>query len=138
MPRRDKDDILASLEKNLPVLPKRIKSIVDQGQINNDTENDVEYSRQKMKEMIDLSSEAINNMMSLAVETEHPRAFEVLSNMIKQSSDMSQDLIKLQKTRKDITQTKDDNERNNTTNNSIFVGSTRELQKFLKERDKLR
>jgi hypothetical protein len=138
MPRRDKDDILASLEKNLPVLPKRIKSIVDQGQINNDTENDVEYSRQKMKELIDLSSEAINNMMSLAVETEHPRAFEVLSNMIKQSSDMSQDLIKLQKTRKDITQTKDDNERNNTTNNSIFVGSTRELQKFLKERDKLR
>lgn len=137
MPRRDKDDILASLEKNLPVLPKRIKSIVDQGQINNDTENDVEYSRQKMKELIDLSSEAINNMMSLAVETEHPRAFEVLSNMIKQSSDMSQDLIKLQKTRKDITQTKDDNERNNTTNNSIFVGSTRELQKFLKERDKL-
>tara|TARA_R110002110_G_scaffold178278_2_gene383260 strand:- start:809 stop:1225 length:417 start_codon:yes stop_codon:yes gene_type:complete len=138
MPRRDKDDILASLEKNLPVLPKRIKSIVDQGQINNDTENDVEYSRQKMKELIDLSSEAINNMMSLAVETEHPRAFEVLSNMIKQSSEMSQDLIKLQKTRKDITQTKDDNERNNTTNNSIFVGSTKELQKFLKERDKLR
>ena len=138
MPRRDKDDILASLEKNLPVLPKRIKSIVDQGQINNDTEIDVEYSRQKMKELIDLSSEAINNMMSLAVETEHPRAFEVLSNMIKQSSDMSQDLIKLQKTRKDITQTKDDSERNNTTNNSIFVGSTRELQKFLKERDKLR
>jgi len=138
MPRRDKDDILASLEKNLPVLPKRIKSIVDQGQINNDTENDVEYSRQKMKELIDLSSEAINNMMSLAVETEHPRAFEVLSTMIKQSSEMSQDLIKLQKTRKDITQTKDDNERNNTTNNSIFVGSTKELQKFLKERDKLR
>ena len=91
-----------------------------------------------MKELIDLSSEAINNMMSLAVETEHPRAFEVLSNMIKQSSEMSQDLIKLQKTRKDITQTKDDNERNNTTNNSIFVGSTKELQKFLKERDKLR
>jgi hypothetical protein len=138
MPRRDKDDILASLEKNLPVLPKRIKSIVDQGQINNDTENDVEYSRQKMKELIDLSSEAINNMMSLAVETEHPREFEVLSTMIKQSSEMSQDLIKLQKTRKDITQTKDDNERNNTTNNSIFVGSTKELQKFLKERDKLR
>ena len=138
MPRRDKDDILASLEKNLQVLPKRIKSIVDQGQINNDTENDVEYSRQKMKELIDLSSEAINNMMSLAVETEHPRAFEVLSTMIKQSSEMSQDLIKLQKTRKDITQTKDDNEINNTTNNSIFVGSTKELQKFLKERDKLR
>lgn len=134
MPLRDKDEIVAALEKNLPVVPKKIKSNVDQGQINNDTENDVEYSRQKMKELIDMSSEAIQNMMALAAETEHPRAFEVLSNMIKQASEMSQDLVKLQKTRKEITQSKEES-KSNTTNNAIFVGSTNELQKFLKNRD---
>lgn len=134
MPLRDKNDIVAALEKNLPVVPKKIKSNVDQGQINNDTENDVEYSRQKMKELIDMSSEAIQNMMALAAETEHPRAFEVLSNMIKQASEMSQDLVKLQKTRKDITQSKEESN-GKTTNNAIFVGSTNELQKFLKNRD---
>ena len=134
MPHRDKNEIVAALEKNLPVVPKKIKSTVDQGQINNDTEDDVEYSRQKMKELIDMSSEAIQNMMALAAETEHPRAFEVLSNMIKQTSEMSQDLIKLQKTRKEITQSKEESN-GKTTNNAIFVGSTNELQKFLKNRD---
>jgi sialic acid synthase SpsE len=85
-----------------------------------------------MKELIDQSSEAINQMMALAAESEHPRAFEVLSNMIKDASQMSQDLVKLQKVRKDITQEKKSNG-GDTTNNSIFVGSTTELQKFLKK-----
>lgn len=135
-PHKSKEDIIEALGQNLPVLPKKIKSTVDQGQINDDTENDVEYSRQKMKELIDMSSEAIQNMMALAAETEHPRAFEVLSTMIKQASEMSQDLVKLQKTRKDITQSKDESSKGGTTNNSIYVGSTSDLQKFLKERDK--
>jgi sialic acid synthase SpsE len=83
-----------------------------------------------MKELIDQSSEAINQMMALASESEHPRAFEVLSNMIKDASQMSQDLVKLQKVRKDITQEKE--KKGDTTNNAVFVGSTAELQKFLK------
>jgi hypothetical protein len=136
MPPRDKDEIIAALEKNLPapLVPQKIIKDVDQRQINSDTEDDVEYSRKKMKELIDMSSEAIGNMMALAGETEHPRAFEVLSNMIKQASEMSQDLVKLQKTRKDITQSKEES-RGNTTNNAIFVGSTNELQKFLNNRN---
>ena len=85
-----------------------------------------------MKELIGQSSEAINQMMALAAESEHPRAFEVLSNMIKDASNMTQDLVKLQKTRKDITQDKN-GPNSTTTNNAIFVGSTTELQKILKK-----
>lgn len=106
-------------------------SEVSKSQIVDDTETDIEYSRDKMKSLIDQSCEAINQMMILASDSEHPRAFEVLSTMIKHTSEMSQDLVKLQKTRKDITQDKNAPS-NNTTNNSIFVGSTTELQKFLK------
>ena len=69
--------------------------------------------------------------MALASESEHPRAFEVLSNMIKDTSQMTQDLVKLQKIRKDITQEKEKS-KGDTTNNSIFVGSTTELQRFLR------
>lgn len=54
--------------------------------------------------------------------------------MIKDASQMSQDLVKLQKVRKDITQEKEKT-KSDTTNNSIFVGSTAELQKFLKTKD---
>jgi hypothetical protein len=126
-----KNEILNALEKNLNIIEKP-KTEVDKGQIINDTETDIKYSREKMKELIDQSSEAINQMMALAAESEHPRAFEVLSNMIKDASQMSQDLVKLQKVRKDITQEKKSNG-GDTTNNSIFVGSTTELQKFLKK-----
>lgn len=128
-----KNEILDALEKNLNIVEKP-KTEVDKGQIINDTEKDVEYSREKMKELIDQSSEAINHMMALASESEHPRAFEVLSNMIKDASQMSQDLVKLQKVRKDITQEKE-SKSGDTTNNAIFVGSTTELQKFLKNND---
>jgi hypothetical protein len=124
-----KNEILNALEKNLDIIEKP-KTEVDKGQIINDTETDIEYSRDKMKELIDQSSEAINQMMALASESEHPRAFEVLSNMIKDASQMSQDLVKLQKVRKDITQEKE--KKGDTTNNAVFVGSTAELQKFLK------
>ncbi len=125
-----KNEILNALEKNLDIIEKP-KTEVDKGQIISDTETDVEYSREKMKELIDQSSEAINQMMALASESEHPRAFEVLSNMIKDASNMTQDLVKLQKVRKDITQEKQRANAAETTNNSIFVGSTAELQKFL-------
>ena len=128
-----KNEILNALEKNLDIIEKP-KTEVDKGQIINDTEKDIEYSREKMKELIGQSSEAINQMMALASESEHPRAFEVLSNMIKDASQMSQDLVKLQKVRKDITQEKE-SKSGDTTNNAIFVGSTTELQKFLKNND---
>ena len=127
-----KNELLHELEKNLSIIEKP-KTEVSKGEIISDTEKDVEYSREKMKELIDQSCEAINNMMALASESEHPRAFEVLSNMIKHTSDMTQDLVKLQKTRQEITQDKTSTN-NTTTNNAIFVGSTTQLQKFLKEK----
>jgi hypothetical protein len=130
---KDKPDLISALEKNLSIVDKP-KTKVDKGQIINDTEKDIEYSRGKMKELINQSSEAIEQMMALAAESEHPRAFEVLSNMIKDTCQMSQDLVKLQKVRKDITQEKEA-PKSDTTNNSIFVGSTAELQKFLKTKD---
>ena len=129
-----KSEILTELEKNLNIIEKP-KTEVNKGQIINDTEKDVEYSREKMKELIDQSSEAINQMMALASESEHPRAFEVLSNMIKDASQMSQDLVKLQKVRKAITQEKVRANAKETTNNAIFVGSTAELQKFLHKKE---
>jgi hypothetical protein len=130
----DKNEILTELEKNLNIIEKP-KTKVTKGEIVNDTEKDIDFSRDKMKELIGQSCEAINTMMALAAESEHPRAFEVLSNMIKDASQMSQDLVKLQKVRKDITQEKVRANAKETTNNAIFVGSTAELQKFLHKKE---
>ena len=88
------------------------------------------------RDLFDLSTqveEAIELMMELARESEHPRAFEVLAGMFKTTTDMMDQLITLQKKRKELTQSEGQKpgESGNTTNNAIFVGSTTELQKFL-------
>jgi hypothetical protein len=126
-------DILAALETNLPQQLKKIKTEVAQTEIVVDTEEDYIYSREKIKELIEKAEEAIDTMMALASETEHPRAFEVLSGMFKTTTDMMDQLITLQKKRKELTQSEEQKAiaSGSTTNNAIFVGSTTELQKFL-------
>ena len=131
---KTKTDILTALETNLPQQLKKIKTEVAQTEIVADTEEDYVYSRDKIKELIEKAEEAIDNMMALASETEHPRAFEVLAGMFKTTTDMMDQLITLQKKRKELTQSEEQKtaaSSGSTTNNAIFVGSTTELQKFL-------
>ena len=133
---KTKDDILNALEINLPRQLKQIKTEVAQKEIVADTEEDYAYSRDKIKDLIAKSEEAIDTMMALASETEHPRAFEVLSGMFKTTTDMMDQLITLQKKRRELTQSEEQKPAvGSTTNNAIFVGSTTELQKFLSKND---
>ena len=132
---KSKEDILSALQTHIPQELQKIKTEVAQSAIVVDTEEDYAYSREKIKSLIERSEEAIDSMMALATETEHPRAFEVLSGMFKTTTDMMDQLITLQKKRKELTQSEEQkqNASGSTTNNAIFVGSTTELQKFLKK-----
>ena len=132
MSKRDK--MREALAANLPVRPeKKLES--KQEDIIHDTETDVNLVRETLKDLIGKSTEALEHLSVIAQETEHPRAFEVLSNMIKQTGDLTGELLDVQKKRKDITQGKDVMS-NTTTNNAIFVGSTQELQKALRNTKK--
>ena len=93
--------------------------------------NDYEYSRDTYYELLDKGKESLETMIEVARESEHPRAFEVLSNMIKNLSDVNDRLMDLNKKNKDINQ-EEQVKQLNTTNN-VFLGSTSELQKLLKE-----
>ena len=133
----NKNDILEALETNLPQQLQQIKTEVAQTEIVADTEEDYVYTREKIKDLIAKSEEAIDNMMALSAETEHPRAFEVLSGMFKTTTDMMDQLITLQKKRQELTQAKEKEQKptgNTTNNNAIFVGSTTELQRFLNDK----
>ena len=132
MSKRDK--MREALAANLPVRPeKKLES--RQEDIIHDTETDVNLVRETLKDLIGKSTEALEHLSVIAQETEHPRALEVLSNMIKQTGDLNGELLDVQKKRKDITQGKDAMS-NTTTNNAIFVGSTQELQKALRNTKK--
>lgn len=98
----------------------------------NDIEKDYEYSRANLYSLIEKGQEAINGIMEVAGEGGSPRAYEVAGQLIKSVADTTDKLIDLQKKLKDV---EEDSKKttNNVTNNAVFVGSTSELQKMLKQ-----
>eukprot|EP00918_Siedleckia_nematoides_P052353 GHVU01114434.1.p3 GENE.GHVU01114434.1~~GHVU01114434.1.p3 ORF type:complete len:118 (-),score=24.50 GHVU01114434.1:2743-3096(-) len=99
---------------------------------NDNIKSDYDYSRETYYDLIEKGRESLELMIEVARESEHPRAFEVLSGMIKGIADVNDKLMDLQKKKKDVE--KSDvpalENRGNTTNN-VFLGSTTELQRFL-------
>ena len=94
-------------------------------------QQDYEYTRGNLYSIIDKGQEAINGILELAQESEMPRAYEVAGQLIKSVSDATDKLMDLQKKLKDVeeeTKVKGPS----TVNNALFVGSTAELQKLLK------
>lgn len=97
-------------------------------------DDDYEFSRQVYYDLISKGQEGIEEMLELARASEHPRAFEVLSGMIKNVSDVSDRLMALNTAKKkiEVIGASTNQLPNGTTNNNIFIGSTTELQKFLR------
>ena len=100
-----------------------------------DIEKDYKYTRGQLYSIIEKGQEAINGILELAQESEMPRAYEVAGQLIKNVADATDKLMDLQKKLKDVNEEKEA-KGPTTVNNSLFVGSTAELQKFLKQNDK--
>jgi len=99
---------------------------------NKDIQKDYEYTRANLYSLIEKGQEAINGIMELAGEGGSPRAYEVAGQLIKSVADTTDKLADLQKKIKDLEE--DGNKiPNSVTNNAVFVGSTSELQKMLKQ-----
>ena len=114
-------DVKAS-SKEINILPKE----------SSDIKKDDEYTRANLYSLIEKGQEAINGIMELAGEGGSPRAYEVAGQLIKSVADTTDKLIDLQKKLKDV---EEDSPKttNNVTNNALFVGSTSELSKILKQ-----
>ena len=97
-----------------------------------DVKSDYEYTRGNLYSIIEKGQEAINCVLELAQESDSPRAYEVLGQLIKNVSDTTDKLIDLQKKIKDIDEDKSVKGPTNVTN-ALFVGSTAELAKLLKK-----
>jgi hypothetical protein len=111
--------------------PKAVEHVNTMKKDDPNIRSDYEYSRSTYYELIDKGKESLELMIEVARESEHPRAFEVLSGMIKNISDVNDKLMELNKKTKDITQEKD--EPKAITNNNVFIGSTTDLQRLLKK-----
>lgn len=119
----------ASLEKNLPTVHQDRPIELDK-----DVKDDYEFSRDTYRDLINTGVRSLDVLAELARESEHPRAFEVLSKSIKDIGDTTEKLMALQKTKKDLKKEAEESKR--ITNNNVFVGSTTELQRLLLDNGK--
>lgn len=126
-----KEKMMASLEKNLPEVKQNRPLAIDK-----DVKDDYEFSRKTYKDLIYTGTRSMDVLAELARESEHPRAFEVLSQTIKNLGDVTKNLMDLQKQKKDLTK-EETEEAKRVTNNNVFVGSTTDLQRMLLNKDNI-
>jgi hypothetical protein len=136
-----KTNMEKNMEKifNLPENTKPIIEAIDESRLtptskpqlnDDDIMSDYQYARENLKNIIDSAQTSIEDLASIAATSESPRAYEVLSGMMKTIVDANKDLLELQKK---VKQLKDDSpSKPSNVTNALFVGSTSELQKLIK------
>ncbi len=121
----NKDTIAQALDitpvdetKNLPV----------ETEVPSNTEKDLEYARENYYHLIETGRRSLEDLVDVANQSQHPRAYEVIATLIKTITDTNDKVVDLQKKAKDILS---DSEAKKVTNNNLFVGSTTELTRIL-------
>ena len=122
------DPVETAIQQNNIVIPKKvIQSNED------DIENDYKYQRENFYGLVERGQDAIDGILELAKEGEHPRAYEVAGNLIKQVAEVTEKLGDLQEKMRKLKEVPNSAPKNVT--NALFVGSTAELQKMLKGKE---
>ena len=111
------------------VTPERTQPVKGKDEV----QDDYEYARSNLYSLVDKGQEAVNGALDLAMSSDHPRAYEVAGQLIKHVGDVADKLMALQKDKKAV---KEESAKKVVTNNSLFVGSTADLQKMLKDASK--
>ena len=123
------------LDEVLGIVEKPKKEIVKTERIvpavtNDDSETDFQYARENLYNLIERGQDGLEEMLEIAKRSEHPRAMEVFGQLIGKLTETNKELLNLHKTKKDISQ---ETTGPKNVSNNLFVGSTAELQKFLKK-----
>ena len=100
-----------------------------------DINDDYEFARENLYSVIDKGTQALDSLLELAKVSEHPRAFEVVATLSKTLMDANKDLLSIQKKVKELQKEGEDSGGSTSQNitNALFVGSTADLQKMLKD-----
>jgi hypothetical protein len=121
------DVIATTLDLN--PMPTKLSS----SNIDKNVEDDFEYARGNMIATIEKGREALDEILSVAVQNQQARSFEVVATLVKTIADANKDLMELSKRKKDLL--KDDSKSPGTVNNNLFVGNASELLKMIKNPD---
>lgn len=102
----------------------------------NKIEDDYDHARNNLRELLLNGQNALTTALSVAQQSEHPRAIEVVGNLMKQLADINQQLLDLHQQKQKLDGPKEGSKKEVTNNNAIFVGSTADLSKMLSKMSK--
>lgn len=114
-------DIPAIEEKPNEIVPVKTEEEIS---------NDAQFARQNIKGLITKGDDALDSLLRVAKESEHPRAFEVVAQTLKNLGELNKDLLEVQKRKRDLEPKKTSSDIN--VDKAVFVGSTNDLVKMLK------
>ena len=117
-------DLLGITEKAVVTTTPSVPRV----QTHNEDDDDFKYSRENLYHIIERGQDALDGILQVAKETDHPRAYEVAGQLLKTNAENTEKLVNLQTTKKKVNETSGPK---NVTN-ALFVGSTAELQKLIK------
>ena len=120
------DEVLGITEKAVAVTSST--PLIPRTQTEDEDNDDFKYSRENLYHLIERGQDALDGILQVAKETDHPRAYEVAGQLLKTNADNAEKLVNLQTTKKKV---KESSGPKNVTN-ALFVGSTAELQKLIK------
>ena len=98
----------------------------------NNVDSDADFARRNIRVLIEKGNLAVDGILNVAKESEQPRAYEVVATLIKNLSDLNKDLMEIQKRKNDLIPQENKNSNSLNVDKAVFVGSTTELVKFLK------
>jgi hypothetical protein len=119
------------LSEALDIEPIELETTTEIVEVKDSVEDDAEFARQNIRSLIAKGNDAASHIVEIAKQSEHPRAFEVAAGMLKNLADMNKDLLEIQKRKQDL-QPKQITQQNINVDKAVFIGSTSELIKQLR------
>ena len=117
------------ISKALDVTPMEGEIVpVEKAEVNPEMENDFKYARENLYNIIERGTDALNGIVDLAQQSQHPRSFEVVADLVRTLSTANKDLLDLQKKMKDL---QPEEQKNQKVTNNLFVGTTKDLTDLL-------
>ena len=126
------NELLGIADKAVASTKTQTATVIPRPQTSEEDEDDIKYSRENLYHIIERGQDALSGILQVAQETDHPRAYEVAGQLLKTNAENTEKLGNLQTTKKKLKEA--DQPQRVTNNNSLFVGSTQELQQLIKNK----
>jgi uncharacterized protein YwgA len=112
--------------------PPKVLETVDEKKLEQDLNADYQTARDNLQEIIEKGKDALDGIINVAKNSDHPRAYEVVATMLKNVTEANEKLLTMQKQMREVNKSLQKESNKTTIDKAIFVGSTSDLQKFLK------